>query len=397
RNISFCAHAILQPDLLIVRNADQDSRFADNPLVTSTPNIQFYAGAPLRTPSGYAIGTLCVIDRVPRDLQPEQAEAMRALARQVISQLELRRNLAELVRGLNERQQVEQALRDSEERYRLRTAQLQQAIDFEAMLKRITDKVRDSLDESQILQTAMQELALVLGVNSCNAALYELEQGTSTVCYEYATSIPASQGRVAQMADFPEIYRQLLQGQYFQFCSLLDNPARGQVAMLACPVFDDQGALGDLWLINQKSYVFNSLEIRLVQQVANQCAIAIRQARLYQAAQTQVEELEKLNRLKDDFLSTVSHELRTPMANIKMAIHMLKTTPVPERRERYLEILQVECARETELINNLLDLQRLEAASYPIQLETVHLQAWLPSIIEAFRPRIAQHKQILRV
>jgi signal transduction histidine kinase len=61
----------------------------------------------------------------------------------------------------------------------------------------------------------------------------------------------------------------------------------------------------------------------LIQQVANQCAIAIRQARLYQAAQAQVAELEKLNRLKDDFLSTVSYELRTPMSNMKMAIQML--------------------------------------------------------------------------
>lgn len=279
-----------------------------------------------------------------------------------------------------------------------RTLQLQQVLDFEARLKRITDKVRDSLDESQIVQAAVMELVLGLSVGCCNMAFYNLERGTSTIYYEYATFIPASQGHIAQMADFPELYRQLLENQYFQFCSIVPNPVRGRVAMLACPIFDDQGVLGDLWLINQQDHSFNELEIRLVQQVANQCAIAIRQARLYQAATAQVEELEKLNALKDDFLSTVSHELRTPVSNMKMAIQMLRIAPTVERRERYLEILQNECKREIELINTLLDLQQLEATtSYSISPEVVSLQDWLPTIIEPFRLRTQERQQILRV
>jgi len=413
RDLSICAHAILQPDVLVVEDIQQDHRFFDNPSVTSDLNIQFYAGAPLVTVEGYAIGTLCVLDQVPRQLQPAQVEAIQALARQVVTQLELRRNLTDFKRALEQRQQVEQALRESEDRYRQQAMQLQQALDFEAMLKRITDKVRDSLDKNQILQTAIEELALVLGMNSCNAALYELKQGISTICYEYTTALPASQGRVAQMADSPEIYRQLLQGQYFQFCSILPSPARGQTASLACPILDDQGVLGDLWLINHQDYVFKPLEIRLVQQVANQCAITIRQARLYQASQAQVEELEKLNRLKDDFLSTVSHELRTPMSNIKLAIHMLKLDMLGSpgskqkrnskqpthvaRRQHYLNILQAECARETELINNLLDLQRLEAAAYPISLALIHLDDWLVATLEPFQLRISERQQVLEV
>ena len=279
-----------------------------------------------------------------------------------------------------------------------RTLQLQQALDFEARLKRITDKVRDSLDESQIVQAAVMELAIGFSVGCCYMALYNLAQGTSTICYEYAISIPASQERIARMADFPEIYRQLLQNQYFQFCSIIPNPIQGRVAMLTCPIFDDQGVLGDLWLINQQDYAFNELEIRLVQQVANQCAIAIRQARLYQAATAQVEELEKLNSLKDEFLSTVSHELRTPLSNMKMAIEMLKIAPAAPARERYLKILQDECVREIELINTLLDLQQPESAtSYSISHEVVSLQDWLPSIVEPFRLRTQERQQLLRV
>ncbi|MEW5857803.1 MAG: ATP-binding protein [Cyanobacteriota bacterium] len=117
RDVAFCAHAIVQPDdLLIVPNTLEDERFVSNPLVTSDPHIRFYAGTPLVTTDGYAIGTLCAIDRIPRHLTPEQMEALRALGRQVVSQMELRINLAKLERTISKRRRVEQALRRSNQR-----------------------------------------------------------------------------------------------------------------------------------------------------------------------------------------------------------------------------------------------------------------------------------------
>ncbi len=111
RDISFCAHALGQETLFLVPDATLDGRFASNPLVTGDPQVRFYAGAPLITPGGEVLGTLCAIDSKPRTLTAEQQESLMILSRQVMAQLELRRRVAEQERTMQERWKVTERLR----------------------------------------------------------------------------------------------------------------------------------------------------------------------------------------------------------------------------------------------------------------------------------------------
>lgn len=342
--------------------------------------------------------------RGPRPWQAHEVDLLKHLAEQV----------AIAIHQSQLYQQVRQLNADLENMVDERTQQLRQALEFESLLKRIIEKVRDSLDEDYILQTAVEELGWQLNVVCADTALYDYNTQSSTINHEYLnpdypTLLPAL-GKVTSFQNFLDLYHQLLQGQPIQFCLRLApsyrNPSLAlaeRFTVLSCPLQDENQVLGDMWLYKPALATFSDAEVRMIQQVANQCAIALRQARLYKASLAQVQELERLSQLKDDFLSTVSHELRSPMASIKMAAKMLSVVLARvdisgENAgiiQHYLSILDQECARETNLINDLLELSCLDANTHPVEWSTLNLEDWLPHQLDPFRERAASHAQSL--
>ncbi|MEH2432981.1 MAG: GAF domain-containing protein [Nostoc sp.] len=283
--------------------------------------------------------------------------------------------------------------------------QLQQVRNFQALVRRMTEQIRDSLDESQVLQTLTQELAELLNLDRCQIELYNTCQTLVTITYEYSINLPRCQGLTKQIADRLEVYQPLLQKQPLQFLEIVPGwqPNLLVMSQMACPIFDTQGILGNIWLTRPTQEAFDEFEIELVQQVASECAIAIRQAQLYQQNQAQVKELEKSDRLKNQFLRNLSQELRTPITSISLAVQTLESVLTPaeileiEIVPQLLQILHNECARESKLINDLLTLTYLEAEPDPPTLIAIDLQSWLNPIIESFRDLTSCQRQQLNL
>ncbi|MBW4653665.1 MAG: GAF domain-containing protein [Kaiparowitsia implicata GSE-PSE-MK54-09C] len=330
-----------------------------------------------------------------------------------LAQVQSRRLLQQ--RLIQQQQMLHHSQKEMESRVAERTTELEYLLQFESALKRLLEKVRDSLDEHQIMQTAVQEMVALMQLASCDAGIYDETLSYSTITYECAQSLPLAQGKVVEMADFPELYPALLRAHSLQFCcteSPRIRPSISRYTILACPIVDSQGVLGDLWLYRSCGQIFDEVELDLVAQVAGQCAIALRQSRLYQAAQCQVDSLESLHQQKDDFLTTVSHELRSPITNMKMAIQVLAVVlnrihcleddidtdeeTLQDPAAQYLRILDQECDREIHLINDLLDLQRLNAGAHPSTTEPVDFNFLIPVLVESFQERARARQQQLQ-
>lgn len=309
------------------------------------------------------------------------------LLKQLATQIGIAAEQAEL------RQQIKDLKAKLELQKQKHKNQLQQVRNFEALVRRMTEQIRDSLDETQVLQTVTQELAELLNLDRCQIELYSTCQTLVTITYEHSINLPRCQGLTRQIADRLEVYQPLLQKQPLQFLEIVPGwqPKLLVMSQMACPIFDTQGILGNIWLTRPTQEAFDEFEIELVQQIASECAIAIRQAQFYKQNQAQVKELEKGDRLKNQFLRNLSQELRTPITSISLAVQTLESVLTPaeileiEIVPQLLQILHNECARESKLINDLLTLTYLEAEPDPPTLIAIDLQSWLNPIVESFR------------
>jgi signal transduction histidine kinase len=249
-----------------------------------------------------------------------------------------------------------------------------------------------SLKEGGILEEVVKSLAEALNLTGCHIFLTSAD-GSSWIraCSFPEKADPAS-------LDDPELghllHSHALPWEVHWCCQ------RGGhwVHLLACSLRNHQERLGLLLLERQQEFSEAERQLALAYQVVNLCALALRQACLYETTRAQVKELERLNLLKDDFLSTVSHELRTPMTNVRMALQMLQIAcDNPKRQQHYFAIALKECNRQIDLINDLLDMQRLAAEKYLLQPEEIFLPHYLRDLVAAAQPLAQGKKQNLQL
>lgn len=308
REVSFCGHVVADGATMVVSDAEGDARFADNPLVTGPPNVRFYAGAPLVTPSGHALGSLCVIDHVPREPTPEQLAVLEALARQVVDQLELR---AELRRR-----------RESEERYATFFAH---ALD---MLCIARDGYFVELNPSwtRVLGWSHEELQ---GRPFVDFVHEDDRERTIAEAKRLVTG-------AAKTVGFENRYQ------------TKDGGYRWLSWMAASS--GDGGAI--------------------------------------YAVAHDITARRQVDAMKSEFVSVVSHELRTPLTSIRGSLRLVEGGvggPLPERASKLVGIASSNTERLIRLVNDILDLDKIEAGKLELQRVPTALAPLLRKAIEDLR------------
>ncbi|MBW4469661.1 MAG: hypothetical protein KME45_04575 [Stenomitos rutilans HA7619-LM2] len=288
-------------------------------------------------------------------------------------------------------------------------------------LKLITDQIRDRLDDDQILQVIVRELSTMPTIMNCGVILYDSNQKRWNARYTYAAPSASEQRFTQSIHEYLEAKSLIHLQRLFLLCPLghsthSSNPSSYQpLEILVSSIVMDsalnttgQAIVGILWLSKLANCEtgFSSTEMHLVEQVTTQYTIALQQQHLLQAVQTQVDQVEKLNQLRDSFLNTVSHELRTPLANMKLGLAMLEIAlngddqqlhGQPASAAYYLKLVQDACEQEIHLVNDLLLLQQLEAGIYPLLPNAILVQDWLSEIVQSFESKALEQRQHLEL
>ena len=323
RDISFCGHAILGADVLVIEDALQDPRFADNPLVTGDPNIRFYAGCPLRANSGDALGTLCIIDRKPHLFDQRHRRTLRDLGCWAEQEL----NLLDLQTATN------------------------RALESEVRLRAIVDNVIDGI-------ISFNAQGQIESVNSAALRLFGYS-AAEMVGAPFLMLLSPEDGRKYQ--DYLREY--LSSGQARILGSVVEATGRHQQG----DTFPLEFAVSDL--------NFNGRH-------------------LFTAIVRDITERKKLDRLKNEFISTVSHELRTPLTSIRGALGLIAGGAVGEVPVKARELVDIACNnsdRLVRLINDILDIEKIESGRMKFCCEPLAMDAAARQAIEAVTDFGRQH------
>ena len=312
REISFCSHAIHESALFEVPDATLDARFCDNSLVTGEHHVRFYAGAPLVAPDGLVLGTLCVIDRKPRQLTPAQRAALSALARQVITLLELRRTVAQI-------EQSNRELRESREEF------------------------RQFMDNSPVVAFIKNRDGRMLYVNKCWKETFGVEAAHTHDGYGWLPDSAAASIRQKDRCVFEE-------NRVVQSIEQVPTPHNPTCQWLVFKFPIGQGAAMRLGGV--------ALDLT---------------------------EMRRAQKLKDEFIAVVSHELRTPLTALRGSLGLLENQvagELPPQAREMVGLALKNADRLGLLINDLLDMEKIETGAMKFDMGAIELQKLLQSALE---------------
>jgi diguanylate cyclase (GGDEF)-like protein len=280
RDVAFCDYTIKQCEALIVTDALTDRRFATNPLVTSEPYIRFYAGVPLLTPESHALGSLCVIDYVPREITAGQIEALTTLANQVSSQILLRRNLTELRCATSRRFQAEQALSQANAQLTNRVKELEQRNLEIMLLSEMSDFLQACLSVEEA-KKVIAKLIPMLFPEFDGGVL--LKNSTHKMVEAVATWGNPSSIKLVTPCDCWALRRSRVHwlsdahnGMLCQHFVDAVKPAQS----LCVPIIAQEETLGLLYLSHQEFGHFSDAKRRLARTVTEQIALALANIKL---------------------------------------------------------------------------------------------------------------------
>lgn len=346
RELAFCAHAILQPDVFEVSDARRDARFADNPLVTGEPHVIFYAGVPLSV-DGHSMGTLCAIDHTPRELSDVQ-----------------RRSLIDLARAAEHWLQTQLASR--------------QAQSANADRRILFDQMGDG----------------ILLVDR-NCQVMEVNRATARMLGHSADALQHMHLRDLLPADdHARLTRTALRvrkgGEQLADWRVLRRDGSSFVSEVSIRVMDQQRFVVVVRDVTEKRRLTEELErhrLHLEELVEQRTAALVEARRAAEAA----------NEAKSAFLATMSHEIRTPMNGVVGSLDLLQHSALSAYQRDLIDTVSESALGLLTVIDDILDFSKIEAGQLRLQSEAVSLKRLAHSVCNALRPTATTHGVDLRV